>query len=150
MQEDPLKEIAVQQLLSSPAHPSLGTPEFVLRDALNIYIVMPFRGVESYQVLTEPAYTPERRFSEHVARDCFRQLVSGAPARRRTGCSLPPAAARRLTGAPMLAAALGHMHSRGVAHLDVSLENVLIDMETMVRSGPCRVRRRRDRACAAS
>lgn len=78
MQEDPIKEIAVQQLLSYPAHPSLGTPEFVLRDALNLYIVMPFRGVESYQVLTEPTYTPASHFSEPVARHCFRQLIGGA------------------------------------------------------------------------
>ena len=106
--EDPIKEIAAMQLIGN-CHPNvLGSVE-VLQDNDHLYSVMPFcRGGDLFGVVLEVS---ERRqaneategpggMSEPVARYWFRQILLG----------------------------LHYLQSRGVCHRDLSLENILVDV----------------------
>lgn len=106
--EDPIKEIAAMQLIGSE-HPNvLGSVE-VLQDNEHLWSVMPFcRGGDLFGVVLEVA---ERRQAneaelgsggmlEPVARYWFRQLLFG----------------------------LHYLQSRGICHRDLSLENILVDV----------------------
>ena len=106
--EDPIKEIAAMQLLGSD-HPNvLGSVE-VLQDNEHLWSVMRFcRGGDLFGVTLEIA---ERRqeneaelgaggMLEPVARYWFRQLLFG----------------------------LHYLQSRGICHRDLSLENILVDV----------------------
>lgn len=106
--EDPIKEIAAMQLIGSE-HPNvLGSVE-VLQDNEHLWSVMPFcRGGDLFGVVLEVA---ERRqeneategaggMLEPVARYWFRQLLFG----------------------------LHYLQSRGICHRDLSLENILVDV----------------------
>mmetsp|Transcript_16506 Transcript_16506/g.26945 ORF Transcript_16506/g.26945 Transcript_16506/m.26945 type:complete len:476 (+) Transcript_16506:276-1703(+) len=106
--EDPIKEIAAMQLIGNQ-HPNvLGSME-VLQDHEHLYSVMPFcRGGDLFGVVLEVA---ERRqtneameglggMSEPVARYWFRQILFG----------------------------LHYLQSKGVCHRDLSLENILVDV----------------------
>ena len=106
--EDPIKEIAAMQLIGN-YHPNvLGSTE-VLQDSEYLYSVMPYcRGGDLFGVVLSVA---ERRqanepsegaggMSEPVARYWFRQLLFG----------------------------LHYLQSRGICHRDLSLENILVDV----------------------
>lgn len=94
-QEDPLKEMAVAQYLSSRPHPNIMEQLESIQDDSYFYIVMPFScGGELFDVLDRASH-----FSEDRARQCFRQVLE----------------------------AVEYLHSMGVVHRDISLENVLID-----------------------
>ena len=106
--EDPIKEIAAMQLIGNH-HPNvLGSME-VLQDHEHLYSVMPFcRGGDLFGVVLEIA---EKRqvneavegaggMSEPVARYWFRQLLFG----------------------------LHYLQSKGICHRDLSLENILVDV----------------------
>lgn len=106
--EDPIKEIAAMQLIGSE-HPNvLGSVE-VLQDNEHLWSVMPFcRGGDLFGVVLAVA---ERRqeneaelgaggMLEPVARYWFRQLLFG----------------------------LHYLQSRGICHRDLSLENILVDV----------------------
>mmetsp|Transcript_29150 Transcript_29150/g.61882 ORF Transcript_29150/g.61882 Transcript_29150/m.61882 type:complete len:471 (-) Transcript_29150:161-1573(-) len=110
--EDPIKEIAAMQLIGNH-HPNvLGSME-VLQDHDNLYSIMPFcRGGDLFGVVLEVA---ERRqaneaadgaggMSEPVARYWFRQILFG----------------------------LHYLQSKGVCHRDLSLENIMVDVNQCV------------------
>ncbi|KAL7543524.1 hypothetical protein ACHAXR_012814 [Thalassiosira sp. AJA248-18] len=106
--EDPIKEIAAMQLIGND-HPNvLGSME-VLQDQEHLYSVMPFcRGGDLFGVVLEVAQTRQENealegaggMSEPVARYWFRQLLFG----------------------------LHYLQSKGICHRDLSLENILVDV----------------------
>lgn len=106
--EDPIKEIAAMQLIGNN-HPNvLGSME-VLQDQEHLYSVMPFcRGGDLFGVVLEVAEKRQSNeesegaggMSEPVARYWFRQLLFG----------------------------LHYLQSRGICHRDLSLENILVDV----------------------
>ena len=117
--EDPIKEIAAMQLIGNN-HPNvLGSME-VLQDNDHLYSVMPFcRGGDLFGVVLEVS---ERRqanesvegaggMSEPVARYWFRQILLG----------------------------LHYLQSKGVCHRDLSLENILVDVNNclVIDMGMC-------------
>ena len=117
--EDPIKEIAAMQLIGNN-HPNvLGSME-VLQDNDHLYSVMPFcRGGDLFGVVLELS---ERRqanesvegaggMSEPVARYWFRQILLG----------------------------LHYLQSKGVCHRDLSLENILVDVNNclVIDMGMC-------------
>jgi len=96
--ENPLQEIAAMQLIGNNHPHVMGVIE-VLFDGTNLDVVMPYAGSgDLFQMLQE---SQERGtgFTEPEARYWFRQLVAG----------------------------VRHLHTRGVAHRDLSPENVMID-----------------------
>jgi len=106
--EDPIKEIAAMQLIGNH-HPNvLGSME-VLQDNEHLYSVMPFcRGGDLFGVVLDVAERRQQNeategaggMSEPVARYWFRQILFG----------------------------LHYLQSRGVCHRDLSLENILVDV----------------------
>jgi len=106
--EDPIKEIAAMQLIGNH-HPNvLGSME-VLQDHEHLYSVMPFcRGGDLFGVVLEVAEKRQLNeavegaggMSEPVARYWFRQLLFG----------------------------LHYLQSKGICHRDLSLENILVDV----------------------
>lgn len=106
--EDPIKEIAAMQLIGSE-HPNvLGSVE-VLQDNEHLWSVMPFcRGGDLFGVVLEVAERRQEREAElgsggmlePVARYWFRQLLFG----------------------------LHYLQTRGICHRDLSLENILVDV----------------------
>ena len=106
--EDPIKEIAAMQLIGNN-HPNvLGSME-VLQDNEYLYSVMPFcRGGDLFGVVLEVAEKRQANeaiegaggMSEPIARYWFRQLLFG----------------------------LHYLQSKGVCHRDLSLENILVDV----------------------
>lgn len=106
--EDPIKEIAAMQLIGNN-HPNvLGSVE-VLQDHEHLYSVMPFcRGGDLFGVVLDVAEKRQANeaaegaggMSEPVARYWFRQLLFG----------------------------LHYLQSKGICHRDLSLENILVDV----------------------
>lgn len=106
--EDPIKEVAAMQLIGND-HPNvLGSLE-ALQDQDYLWSVMPFcRGGDLFGVVTETAEIRQANEAvegvggmlEPVARYWFRQLLFG----------------------------LHHLQSKGVCHRDLSLENILVDV----------------------
>mmetsp|Transcript_20487 Transcript_20487/g.40883 ORF Transcript_20487/g.40883 Transcript_20487/m.40883 type:complete len:462 (-) Transcript_20487:374-1759(-) len=106
--EDPIKEIAAMQLIGSE-HPNvLGSVE-VLQDNEHLWSVMPFcRGGDLFGVVLEVAERRQQNEAElgsggmlePVARYWFRQLLFG----------------------------LHYLQTRGICHRDLSLENILVDV----------------------
>jgi serine/threonine protein kinase len=106
--EDPIKEIAAMQLIGN-SHPNvLGSVE-VLQDNEHLYSIMPFcRGGDLFGVVLDVAEKRQANeavegaggMSEPVARYWFRQLLLG----------------------------LHHLQSKGICHRDLSLENILVDV----------------------
>ena len=106
--EDPIKEIAAMQLIGND-HPNvLGSME-VLQDNDHLYSIMPYcRGGDLFGVVLEVSEKRQANeavegaggMSEPVARYWFRQLLLG----------------------------LHYLQSRGVCHRDLSLENILVDI----------------------
>ncbi|KAL9182743.1 hypothetical protein ACHAXT_004022 [Thalassiosira profunda] len=106
--EDPIKEIAAMQLIGND-HPNvLGSME-VLQDHEHLYSVMPFcRGGDLFGVVLDVAEKRQANesaegaggMSEPVARYWFRQLLFG----------------------------LHYLQSKGICHRDLSLENILVDV----------------------
>jgi hypothetical protein len=106
--EDPIKEIAAMQLIGNK-HPNvLGSVE-VLQDNENLWSVMPYcRGGDLFGVVLEVAERRQENEAEEgaggmlepVARYWFRQLLFG----------------------------LHYLQSRGICHRDLSLENILVDV----------------------
>mmetsp|Transcript_18849 Transcript_18849/g.39520 ORF Transcript_18849/g.39520 Transcript_18849/m.39520 type:complete len:462 (+) Transcript_18849:396-1781(+) len=106
--EDPIKEIAAMQLIGNH-HPNvLGSIE-VLQDHDNLYSVMPFcRGGDLFGVVLDVSEQRQLNeaeegaggMSEPVARYWFRQILFG----------------------------LHYLQSKGVCHRDLSLENILVDV----------------------
>ncbi|KAL7443754.1 hypothetical protein ACHAXM_009037 [Skeletonema potamos] len=106
--EDPIKEIAAMQLIGSE-HPNVLGSKEVLQDNEHLWSVMSFcRGGDLFGVVLDVA---ERRqeneaemgvggMLEPVARYWFRQLLFG----------------------------LHYLQSRGICHRDLSLENILVDV----------------------
>lgn len=106
--EDPIKEIAALQLIGN-GHPNvLGSTE-VLQDNEYLYSVMPFcRGGDLFGVVLSVAEERQANeelegaggMTEPVARYWFRQLLFG----------------------------LHYLQSKGICHRDLSLENILVDV----------------------
>ncbi|KAL3777795.1 hypothetical protein HJC23_003568 [Cyclotella cryptica] len=106
--EDPIKEIAALQLIGND-HPNvLGSSE-VLQDNEYLYSVMPFcRGGDLFGIVLAAAEERQANeelegaggMSEPVARYWFRQLLFG----------------------------LHYLQSKGICHRDLSLENILVDV----------------------
>lgn len=101
--EDPLQEVAALNFFQEnskktrPQHNRyVLTPIETLRDHEHLYVVMPYcnKG-ELFEALEA---NPNDGFSEEIARNYFRQIVSGIEA----------------------------LHSAGICHRDLSLENVLL------------------------
>jgi len=95
--EDPMKEIAAMQFLTSHggSHPHVVGARDVMRDRKHLYLFMPFCSCGELFDLVKR----DGRFEEETARYYFRQLLSG----------------------------LAHLQKLGVCHRDVSLENILVD-----------------------
>lgn len=93
--ENPWNEMAAGQFL--PPHPHVMTLDDCCYDDENVYAIMEyFDGGELFEVINVENGGPTP-LSEPMARSYFKQLVSG----------------------------LRHCHDRGVAHRDMSLENVI-------------------------
>ena len=106
--EDPIKEIAAMQLIGNNHPHVLGSME-VLQDYDHLYSIMPYcRGGDLFGVVLEVSEKRQANesiegaggMSEPVARYWFRQLLLG----------------------------LHYLQSRGVCHRDLSLENILVDI----------------------
>lgn len=106
--EDPIKEIAAMQLIGSD-HPNVLGLKEVLQDNEHLWSVMPFcRGGDLFGVVLEVAERRQEKEAElgaggmlePVARYWFRQLLFG----------------------------LHYLQTRGICHRDLSLENILVDV----------------------
>ena len=101
-QEDPLVELSTLLLLSTPKkHPSIVHLIELLDDGRNLYEVMEFAGQEMFSVLCESPLSSSLRFDEAVARKYFFQILDGVE----------------------------FIHKKGVVHLDLSLENIMLSAD---------------------
>ncbi len=99
--ENPTQELAAMQLL--PPHPHVMTLEDCCYDAENVYGIMEFyNGGEMFEIIKENEDAAAQPLKERQAREYFLQILGGTV----------------------------HMHAYGIAHRDMSLENVMCRTNT--------------------
>jgi len=99
-QEDPLIELSTLQYLMTPnGHENIAKMHELLTDGKNMYKIEEYGGDEMFSVLCDSGKYKDCRFNEDEAKRYFLQILNG----------------------------IEYMHKKGVCHLDLSLENVLVD-----------------------
>lgn len=105
-QEDEINSIITLQYLNiKPKHPNIMNLIEILNDERNIYIITEWSGTELFQILTNSSINPLHRFNEFDTKIIFRQIIEG----------------------------LKFLHEKGVCHLDLSLENILINSSNNIK-----------------
>jgi serine/threonine-protein kinase SRK2 len=92
-------ELTCLKYVSRPGHPHVVNVLEILDDGRSIYKIEEFAGSELYGVLTDRSLHPSGRFSEAAVRRYFIQILQGVQ----------------------------YLHKKGIVHLDLSLENLLLD-----------------------
>lgn len=86
----------------------------ILMDDNNVYVITDWNGTELYQTLTNPIINPDSKYDEVITKFIFKQIMIG----------------------------VNFLHNiKNVCHLDLSLENILIDNNknvTIIDFGLCR------------
>lgn len=129
--ENPHDELRAMQYLSDPGCPNLLTLIEVIHNAEYLIAVLEYApGGELFDVVTT---APNGRFTEDVAKYYFKQLMTGTCSMLQALPSIvsvivavvscgDTASHRR----PCSCTATAYMHTLGVAHRDMSLENMLV------------------------
>lgn len=99
-QESPLNEMRVLSMLSQ--HDNVLAAQEMFSDTDHFYIVMPFlSGGDLLDVMERNSMTGQQRMQPSEAKAMFRDVLQG----------------------------LSHLHSAGIAHRDLSIENILYDQD---------------------